>query len=71
MLNVFTQQKEQTIIPLDFEPYGSLFVVFRKSVSKNQKAKRINDDFLDYRSIMTLENPWDVYFDKNGVGQLQ
>jgi hypothetical protein len=55
----FEQRDGRTILPLEFEPYGSIFVMFQ-----NQKAAPPGGrNFPTYDSVQTLEGPWEVAFE--------
>lgn len=58
----FTQADGRTVVPLEFQPYGSLFVVFRKAIpaAKNGEA---GSNFPAPEPVMTIEGTWDVQFD--------
>jgi len=58
----FRQEKGRTICPLEFDPYGSWFVVFRKPISVGEKGKK-DDNFADFQKVMTLGGAWEVSFD--------
>ena len=52
-------------MPLEFEPYGSMFVVFRKAV-KSEKLKVKSADgknFSGLTPVQELAGPWQVQFD--------
>lgn len=58
-LTNFKQEKGRTIIPLQFEPCGSFFVVFKDSIRNSSKQK----NWLEYTEIAQLSNEWKVQFD--------
>ncbi len=62
----FQQTKSQTTIPLQFSPYGSLFVVFRKEINTEVGSKKSNDP--DFTTAKTLKGPWQVSFDPKWGG---
>ncbi|MDQ1257842.1 MAG: (4-O-methyl)-D-glucuronate---lignin esterase [Candidatus Hydrogenedentes bacterium] len=58
----FRQHDGVTELPLAFEPYGSLFVIFGKAISPDtQGAAETN--FPEYKEILTLGGDWNVAFD--------
>ena len=60
--SAFGMKDGLSTVPLSFDPYGSIFIVFdRKADSRETKAEGKN--FLEYTSVMTLEGPWTVHFD--------
>ncbi|KQS30617.1 glycosyl hydrolase [Dyadobacter sp. Leaf189] len=63
----FTQKDGITYVPLQFDPYGSIFVVFKKDIEKsgNGTAKT---NFLEYQTVTTLHGAWDVAFDTKWGG---
>jgi hypothetical protein len=63
----FTQKDGRISVPLRFAPYGSVFVVFRKSISvTNQATAKTN--YPEYKAIETLEGPWSVQFEPRWGG---
>ena len=59
-LGVFTQKDGCTIVPLEFEPNGSMFVVFRKKIEKPGETAA---NFLKCKLLQELSGPWTVQFD--------
>ncbi len=57
----FRIENEKTIVPLEFAPRQSLFIVFRKKVTTSGKDP-IN--FVRKKTIGELSGTWTVYFDK-------
>ena len=51
----------RTIVPLEFEPNGSMFVVFRKPATIAGQG----ENFEKLKTVQTLEGPWTVQFDKD------
>jgi len=63
----FVQSGGRTSLPLDFAPYGSIFVVFENKVSDTQNvAGRTNAELL--APLATLAGPWTVHFDPKWGG---
>ncbi len=66
-------------LPLEFEPYGSMFVVFRKSLPHPSAANqnRTEENFPKLRQMLEVAGPWTVQFDPqwfyptNGLGSDQ
>ena len=58
----FTQKDGVTTIPLVFEPYGSVIIVFNKPIDKNENGIDTRN-YPDYESIMTLNGAWLLHFD--------
>ena len=56
----FTSQDGQTSVPLEFERFGSMFIVFRKPAA-NIKGS----NFVRFKTIQKVEGPWTVGFDKD------
>lgn len=65
-LSAFVQENGQTSIPLQFEPYQSFFIVFRKGVTVRPTAGKEN--FPGYTSLTTLDGSWTVSFDPKWGG---
>ena len=61
----FDSKDGRTTIPLKFEPYGAMFVVFRKSVQlqddTNQHRGEVN--FPGLRKTQEITGPWTIQFD--------
>jgi len=63
----FRQQNENTILPIQFDPYGSVFVVFRKKIAAAAQGKAA-DNSTHYQTAIEIKGPWQVAFDpKMGV----
>lgn len=65
--NAFTQKGASTSLPLELDPFGSFFIVFRKPLPQgvNGHADR-NFDVLS--EVRRLTGPWDVSFDTGWGG---
>ena len=63
----FQQVNGRTIIPLEFDSYGSVFVVFRKPISSDTSGKTASN-YPSTHSLMTLSGPWTVNFDPKWGG---
>ncbi|MBD2702826.1 glycoside hydrolase [Spirosoma sp. BT702] len=59
----FFQQDGQTTVPLTLSPYGSVFVIFRKSIPTTQQGTATKLNALTYRPVKTLSGSWQVQFD--------
>jgi len=55
------QTGSQTEIPLRFEPYGSLFVLFQDKTMPEAGVQTAN--YFDCQSVLTIAGPWRVHFD--------
>ncbi len=55
----FTQSAGRIVVPLEFEPSGSLFVIFRKSTDVKQATGR---NFPEFKQVQELTGPWRVGF---------
>jgi hypothetical protein len=58
----FRQEKGRTTVPLHFEPNGSVFVIFRKSISREQQGG-LKLNTTHYKFINAIKGPWKVNFD--------
>ncbi|MBT1695279.1 glycoside hydrolase [Fulvivirgaceae bacterium PWU4] len=58
----FHQEGGRTIVPLQLEPYGSVFVVFRKTITMNSKGPE-KDNNINYQMMKQIFGPWKVTFD--------
>ncbi|MDR2115822.1 MAG: hypothetical protein LBP87_05515, partial [Planctomycetaceae bacterium] len=57
----FRQENGQTIVPIEFDPYGSIFVIFRKPISENSKGV-VTDNSLQLETLQKLDGDWKVTF---------
>lgn len=63
----FSQSGGRTSLPLEFPPYGSLFIVFDKSISTSVRgAAATNAPALS--PLLAVEGPWTVHFDPKWGG---
>ncbi len=58
----FYQQDGQTFVSLEFNPYGSTFVVFREPISVNQSSNA-PENYPALEPKTTLHGSWNVTFD--------
>jgi len=65
--SAFMQSERKTTLPLEFAPFGSMFVVFRQPIARgvNGKAAR---NFPVYSNLQELTGPWTVSFDPEWGG---
>lgn len=54
----FAQKGGRTTVPLEFAPYGSMFVIFRKPAVAPKEA----ENFEKYQAVQELDGPWQVSF---------
>ena len=66
----FRQAGGRTILPLEFAPYGSLFVVFREALARNAQGAAARN-FPVYTNLQELTGPWTVSFDPKWGGPAQ
>ena len=70
----FAVMDGRTSVPLEFEPYGGLFVVFRKEIQRSevgdqrsevgdQRSDGATHNFLTFQPIQELTGSWTVQFD--------
>ena len=59
----FSQHDGRTVVPLEMEPYGSLFVVFRQP-----GTPRHGTNFPQLTQLLDLGGAWDVSFDPHWQG---
>ncbi len=62
--NSFSQDGNNTFVPLTFEPYGAIMVIFDKEIKKNQNGTA-NENYPDYEIVQQIRGDWDVKFDTN------
>jgi hypothetical protein len=58
----FKQNRRQTTIPLKFDPYGSIFVVFTDSISPDVQGSE-KSNWPELQALMEVEGPWHLAFD--------
>jgi len=65
----FSSSAPYTTVPLQFAPFQSWFVVFKKQEAKKPvTAKGIAKNFLSYTPVHEIEGPWTVHFDEQWGG---
>jgi hypothetical protein len=64
---VFTETGGRTTVPLQFAPYGSMFVVFHKSVARPAIAAS-QGNFPSFSAPQEIAGPWTVQFDPKWGG---
>ncbi len=67
----YRQEGVRTIVPLRFDPAGSMFVVFRKTQegsSNAQAGTRGRKNFPAFKQVMEISGPWEVAFDPKWGG---
>jgi hypothetical protein len=63
----FRQDGGSTTLPLEFDRFGSYFVVFRKPVARGLSGKA-GSNFLKLVQLQNLAGPWNVAFDPEWGG---
>lgn len=63
----FRQDRGRTTLPLEFGPYGSMFVVFRQPIARGT-AGSATRNFPQYSSFHELSGAWTVMFDPKWGG---
>jgi hypothetical protein len=51
-----------TTVPLTFEPYGAIMVVFNKSIDKNMQGTA-QSNYPDFQTVKNIDGEWMVNFD--------
>ena len=67
LAEAFAQQDGRTALPLEFTPYGSMAVVFRKAISTEAQGTA-NLNFPCYLQAQAITGPWQVAFDPHWGG---
>jgi hypothetical protein len=62
----YTQSNGLTIVPMEFEPGGSWFIVFRKPAARHPSTAASNS--LAFQPLMELDHAWQVAFDPKWGG---
>ncbi|MGH7941968.1 MAG: glycosyl hydrolase [Limisphaerales bacterium] len=66
----FRQENGRTIVPLEFGPCGSVFIVFRKPIPTDAVGTTTSN-YPSLRPILTLAGPWTVNFDPKWGGPVK
>ncbi len=69
ILNVtaFSQENNHTVLPLEFDPCGSVFVIFRKPIGKEVGGSTAVN-YPIYKPLVKIDGAWDVSFDPKWGG---
>ena len=63
----FSQQNGRITVPLSFDPYGSIMVLFNREIDRTiQGGEETN--YPGFTLVQSLDGPWDVYFDPEWGG---
>lgn len=62
----FSQSDSQIAVPLRFDPYQGLFIVFKSGRIRTGTTRAVN--YIDYVPVQTLDGPWQVAFDPKWGG---
>ena len=62
----FTMNEQTTSVPLTLDGYESAFIIFRKDGRQSLSPGQLN--FPKPSSVVAVDHPWQVTFDKNAVG---
>jgi hypothetical protein len=62
-LPVFESKDGCTTVPLEFEPDGSMFIVFRKALVGTDRRAVRPANFLKLETMQEITGPWTVQFD--------
>ena len=63
----FSQKDGRTFVDLEFDPYGSVFVVFKNEIGKDQQGIA-KSNYLHLEPQSTLHGAWQVAFDPKWGG---
>lgn len=63
----FYQKDGKTYVPLEFDPYGSTFVVFRNDIAKDKNGEQ-KSNYPHFAEETTLHGTWEVAFDPKWGG---
>ena len=63
----FTQAEGRTIVPIEFDPYGSIFVVFRGPIAPDASGTAETNS-PRYTDAVEIDGPWNVSFDPEWGG---
>lgn len=57
----FSQENGRTTVPLKFEPYGSIIVLFNREIDITSQGKE-KTNYPEFTPVQELEGNWSVYF---------
>lgn len=63
----FRQENDRTIVPLEFDPCGSVFVIFRKAIGTKAGGTTASN-YPTFTPRLELDGAWDVSFDPKWGG---
>jgi hypothetical protein len=63
----FRQENGRTLVPLEFDPCGSIFVIFRKAIGPKVNGTRASN-YPTLKTQLDLAGGWDVSFDPKWGG---
>ncbi len=61
-------KKGKIIIPLQFEPYESYFIVFERTSKNSSANSKADENFAVSETLFELKNPWKLAFDPKWGG---
>ena len=64
----FRVENGRTIVPLEFGPWQSGFVVFQKTGDPRPASEGKRDNFAEYKPVAEIHGPWRVAFDPRWGG---
>ena len=64
----FYEEKGRTFIDLSFNPYGSVFVIFRDNILKNKNVV-LKPNYLNHKLLQNINTTWNVNFDSKWGGK--
>ena len=63
----YKQESGRTIVPLEFEPYGSVFVVFGDEIAIGEQGEA-GSNYIEMQTAAEVRGPWQVSFDTKWGG---
>ncbi len=66
-VKAFSQKNGLTTVPLTFEPYGAIMLVFTELIEQDLQGNGVRN-YVDYEPIHDITGPWTVAFDPNWGG---
>lgn len=64
---IFHEIDAGTMLPVELDPYGSLFIVFRRPISADVVVPQ-TVNYLKFDPLMEIDGPWNVSFDVSWGG---
>jgi len=65
--SAFEQKGDRTFIPIELDPYGSCFVIFKESIDPTKQGTT-SSNYPELNKLKDIQGPWQVSFDQDWGG---